>query len=95
MGPDLHLIKQVEQVTRLVLGGPARRFAEIPSVGSQTRRRILIWQLLNWLLFGCKNSQEMAEDDLRSTRPGMLPPPPGGFMNRATRAAEPLPCQIR
>jgi hypothetical protein len=40
MGPDLHLIKQVEQVTRLVLEGPARRFAEIPSVGSQTRRRI-------------------------------------------------------
>ena len=31
--PDLDLIKEVEQVTRLVLEGPARPFAWIPSVG--------------------------------------------------------------
>ena len=33
--PDLHLIKQVEQVTMLVLEGPARRFATIRSMGNQ------------------------------------------------------------
>jgi hypothetical protein len=32
--PDVHLIKQVEQVTTSALEGPARRFAGIiPSVG--------------------------------------------------------------
>jgi hypothetical protein len=30
--PDLHLIKQVEQVTMLGLEGPARRFAGIRSM---------------------------------------------------------------
>jgi hypothetical protein len=30
--PDLHLIKQVEQVTMLGLEGPARRFARIRSM---------------------------------------------------------------
>ena len=30
--PDLHLIKQVEQVTMLGLEGPARRFAKILSM---------------------------------------------------------------
>jgi hypothetical protein len=32
MEPDLHLIKQVEQVRRLDLERPARRFARIPSM---------------------------------------------------------------
>jgi hypothetical protein len=31
--PDLHLIKQVEQVTTLALEGPARRFARVPGIG--------------------------------------------------------------
>ena len=59
--PDLDLIKQVEQVTTLVLEGPARRFARIRSIGITDAVKVLvflIWQLLDWLLFGCKNSQE-------------------------------------
>jgi hypothetical protein len=59
--PDLDLIKQVEQVTTSDLEGPAWRFAGIPSVGITHAVEVLvflIWQLLNWLLFGCKNSQE-------------------------------------
>jgi len=35
--PDLDLIKQVEQVTILVLEGLARRFARIPSIGTTGR----------------------------------------------------------
>ena len=31
--PDLHLIKQVEQVTKSALGGPMWRFPRIPSMG--------------------------------------------------------------
>jgi hypothetical protein len=34
--PDVHLIKQVEQVTTSALEGPTRRFAGIPSIGSRT-----------------------------------------------------------
>jgi hypothetical protein len=37
--PDLHLIKQVEQVTRLALEGPAWRFARILSMGDHRRGR--------------------------------------------------------
>jgi hypothetical protein len=36
-------------------------FARIPSIGGHGRVEILvflIWQLLHWLLFGCKNSQK-------------------------------------
>jgi hypothetical protein len=35
--PDLNLIKQVQQVTALVLEGPARRFARIRSIESRKR----------------------------------------------------------
>jgi hypothetical protein len=59
--PDLDLIKQVEQVPTSGLEGPAWRFAGIPSTGITHAVEVLvflIWQLLNWLLFGCKNSQE-------------------------------------
>jgi hypothetical protein len=59
--PDLHLIKQVEQVTISALDGPAWRFAGISSVEITDAVEALvslIWQLLRWLLFGCKNSQE-------------------------------------
>jgi len=37
--PDVHLIKQVEQVTMSALGGPTWRFARIPSMGGRGRRR--------------------------------------------------------
>jgi hypothetical protein len=59
--PDLHLIKQVEQVRISALKGPAWRFAGIPSTGITDAVNVLvfpIWQLLPWLLFGCRNSQQ-------------------------------------
>jgi hypothetical protein len=59
--PDVHLIKQVEQVTTAALGGPTWRFPRIPSMRVTDAVEILvflIWQLLHWLLFGCKNSQK-------------------------------------
>jgi hypothetical protein len=58
--PDVHLIKQVEQVTMSALGGPTWRLPWILSIGVTDSVEILlflIWQLLHWLLFGCKNSQ--------------------------------------
>jgi hypothetical protein len=70
--PDLDLIKQVEQVTTSDLEGPAWRFPGIPSVGITHAVEVLvflIWQLLDWLLVGCRNSQEGPEDDhLRNGR---------------------------
>ena len=68
-GPDVNLIKQVEQVTKSALEGPMWRFARIPSMGVTDAVEILvflIWQLLHWLLFGCKNSQNIQK------RPGDL-----------------------
>jgi hypothetical protein len=68
--PDVHLIKQVEQVTTSALEGPTWRFARIPSLGVTDAVEILvflIWQLLHWLLFGCKKQPkqpEVAEGDL-------------------------------
>jgi hypothetical protein len=65
--PDLDQIKQGEQVTASALEGPAWRFAGIPRSGitdAVQALAFLIWQLLHWLLFGCKNSQEAAEGDL-------------------------------
>jgi len=84
--PDLDLIKQVEQVTRLALEGPAPRFAGIPRVGITGAVEVLVFlisQLLHWLLFGCKQPGEPENG------------PRGGFTNRATWAAEPLLCQIQ
>jgi hypothetical protein len=63
--PDVQLIKQVEQVTTSALEGLAWRFAGIPSMGVADAAEILvflIWQLLHWLLFGCKNSQKGPDD---------------------------------
>jgi len=37
--PDVHLLKQVEQVTILVLEGPARRFAQDSEQGDHRGRR--------------------------------------------------------
>jgi hypothetical protein len=67
--PDVHLKKQVEQVTTSALEGPTWRVARIPSMGVTAAAEILvflIWQLLHWLLFGCKNSQNSQK------RPGDL-----------------------
>ena len=87
--PDLVLIKQVEQVTTFVLEGP-RRFARIRSIGITDAVEVLvflIWQLLRWLLLGCKNSQHPSRVTcLRRGSPAMLPAPTGGFTNRATWA---------
>jgi hypothetical protein len=97
--PDLDQIKQGEQVTTSALEGRAWRFAGILSVGITDAVEVLvfpIWQLLHWLLFRCKNSQERPRaTGLRRGSPAMLPAPPGGSTNRATWAAEPLLCQIR
>jgi hypothetical protein len=60
--PDVHLIKQVEQVTKSALGGPMWRFprdSEHGVTGSVEILLFLIWQLPYWLLFGCKNSQNI------------------------------------
>jgi hypothetical protein len=64
-GPDVHLIKQVEQVTISALEGPAWRFARISSMWVTAAAEILvclIWQLPHWLLCGCKNSQTRRGD---------------------------------
>jgi hypothetical protein len=80
--PDVHLIKQVEQVTTSALEEPAWRFAGIPSMGVTNAVEILlflIWQLPHWLLFGCKNSQERPRATcLRRGSPAMPPAPHGG-----------------
>ena len=56
--PDVHLIKQVEQVTTSALGGPTwLQDSEHGVTASVEILVFLIWQLLNWLLPGCKNSQ--------------------------------------
>jgi len=57
--PDVHLIKQVEQVTTSALG-PTRLSQDPRARGVTDSVGIvvfLIWQLPHWLLFGCKNSQ--------------------------------------
>jgi hypothetical protein len=67
--PDVHQIKQVEQVPKSALEGSTWPFARIPSMGVTDAVKILvflIWQLLNWLLFSCKNSQNIQK------RPGDL-----------------------
>jgi hypothetical protein len=81
--PDLDQIKQGEQVTTSALEGSAWRFAGIPSVGITDAVEVLVFliqQLLRWLLFGCKNSQERPRATcFRKGGPAMLPAPPDGF----------------
>jgi len=87
--PDLDLIKQAEQVTRLVLEGPARRFAGIPSMGITDAVEVLvflIWELLNWLLFGCKNSQESPRTIIAKRPSGNAAGPPPLFVAPARSA---------
>ena len=67
----------------------------IPSIGVTDAVEILvflIWQLLRWLLSGCKNSQERPRATyLRRGSPALLPVlTGGGSTNRATWAAEPV-----
>jgi hypothetical protein len=50
--PDVHLIKQVEQVRTSALEGPTWRFAGIASMGVTNAVEILvfpIWQLPHWI----------------------------------------------
>ena len=70
---DLDLINQVEQVTTLVLERPASRYAAIPSEGITDAVEVLVFlirQLLDWLLYGCRNSQEGARGRLFAKRRG-------------------------
>ena len=58
----------------------------------------LIWQLLHWLLFGCKNSQNIQKrpgDLFVKGQSGNAAGLTGGSTNRAPWAAEPLLRQIR
>lgn len=97
--PDLVLIKQVEQVTNFVFGRTAPALCQGSQKGTTDAVEVLvflIWQLLRWLLLGCKNSQHPSRVTcLRRGSPAMLPAPTGGFTNRATWAAEPVLCEIR
>jgi hypothetical protein len=50
--PDVHLIKQVEQVTTSALEGPTWRVARISRIGVTDEVEILvflIWQLPHWI----------------------------------------------
>src|SRR5580704_8258844 len=61
--PDLVLIKQVEQVTNFVSGRTAPALCRGSQTGITAAVEVLvflIWQLLRWLLFGCKNSQDLS-----------------------------------
>jgi hypothetical protein len=83
--PDVHLIKQVEQVTKSALEGPTWRFAGIPSMGVTDAVEILvflIWQLPHWLLFGCKTAKPIQK------RPGVEHAKSVG----QTRSGQFLPC---
>jgi hypothetical protein len=60
--PDVHLVKQVEQVTTSAFGRTDVAFRLDCEHGGHGRAEILlflIWQLLHWLLSGCKNSQNI------------------------------------
>ena len=59
------MIEQVEQLTRLALEGPDRRFARIPSVAITGAAEVLVFpirQLVEWLLFGCKKQREQRRE---------------------------------
>ena len=71
--PDLHLIKQVEQVTRSVLERPAQWSRQCSEQGITHAVEVpvfLIRQLLDWLLCGCRNSQEGVRGRLFAKRQG-------------------------
>ena len=72
--------RAIIEATTLALERPAWRFAAIPSEGIADAAEVLvflIWQLLHWLLFGCRNSQERPKAIcLRRGSPAMLRPHP-------------------
>ena len=80
--PDLHLLKQVEQVTKFALEGPPRRFTRLPSMGITGAVKVLVLPILRslaWLLFRCKEQQKQpgAEGNrLRRRSPASCQPPP-------------------
>ena len=91
--PDVHLIKQVEQVTKSALEGPTWRFARIPSMGDHGRRRnpcisdLAITALaVIWLQ---KQPEEPRATCGNAVGPNRRVHEPGRM------AAEPLLCQIR
>ena len=88
--PDLHLLKQVEQVTTLVVEGPAGQDSE-----HGVAVLVFIQQLWVWLLFRCRNSEEGPRASVYEGRSGNAIGPTRRFHDRAPWAAEPLLCQIR
>ena len=95
--PDLDLIKQVEPVTRLALEGPPRALlgAERGITGALEVLVFLILQLLHWLVFGCKNSQEKPRSVGEGASPATLRPHAAVSRTGATWVAEPLLRQIQ
>jgi hypothetical protein len=95
--PDVHLIKQVKHVTKSALEGPMWRFAPASEHGGTDSVEIfvfLIGQLLHWLLFGCKNSQNIQKRPGDLFAKGRSGNAAGGSTNLAPWAAEPLLRQI-
>ena len=72
--PDVHLIKQVEQVTTSALEGPSWRFARISSMGHGRGRNPCISNLAITALtvIGLQNSQEAEGDAWQCCRPNNL-----------------------
>jgi hypothetical protein len=71
--PDLRLLKQVEQVTNIDFGRTGPALCQDSEHGDHRRGRVLVFlirQLLDWLLFGCRNSQEGARGRLFAKRQG-------------------------
>ena len=93
--PDLVLIKQVEQVTNFVSGRTAPALCQGSQIGTTDAVEVLvflIWQLLRWLLFGCKNSHT-ARRGPRATC-GNAAGPNRRFYEPGHIATEPLLCKF-
>ena len=90
--PDLHLLKQVEQVTTLVVEGPAGQDSK-----HGVAVHVFIQQLLVWLLFRCRNSQEGAEGGRlrRAVRQCYRPHPAVPRPSRTGCRAVALPNSVR
>ena len=88
--PDLHLLKQVEQVTTLVVEGPAGQDSE-----HGVAVLVFIQQLWGLAVISLQNSQEGPRASVCEGRSGNAIGPTRRFHDRAAWAAEPLLCQIR
>ena len=95
--PDLDLIEQVEQVTTLVLEGPARRFAPDSEHGDHMAVGPRIYN--SNCGFGCYFAAETARSGrgrpFAKSGPAMLAAPPGGSNEPGHWASESLARQIR